>query len=164
VQEAAHRPKSVMNSFLYSESEDEKIALKAFCEQWLKETFWPFKEFELSLKIPGTFLIYAKTLSGLDEGYTGLALGRAGGDGAELFFIFMRPDLRGRGQAQRLLTDFEAHARFTMKARSVMLEVRPSNDAAVRLYEKVGYQRAGRRKRYYRDGEDALIFEKVFES
>ncbi len=40
----------------------------------------------------------------------------------------------------------------------VTLEVRPSNDAAVRLYEGFGFKAAGVRRRYYQDnGEDALI-------
>jgi [ribosomal protein S18]-alanine N-acetyltransferase len=38
------------------------------------------------------------------------------------------------------------------------LEVRPSNRAAIGLYERLGFQSAGTRRRYYQDnGEDALI-------
>ena len=38
------------------------------------------------------------------------------------------------------------------------LEVRTSNDAAIRLYEKFGFRSAGRRRGYYHDNrEDALI-------
>jgi len=37
------------------------------------------------------------------------------------------------------------------------LEVRAGNRSARRLYEKLGYQVAGVRYRYYRDGEDGLI-------
>jgi ribosomal-protein-alanine N-acetyltransferase len=38
------------------------------------------------------------------------------------------------------------------------LEVRASNQSAISLYQKLGFQVAGRRKRYYTDtGEDALI-------
>lgn len=41
---------------------------------------------------------------------------------------------------------------------SVLLEVRPSNAAARRLYEKLGFSRAGRRPEYYREpSEDALL-------
>jgi [ribosomal protein S18]-alanine N-acetyltransferase len=38
------------------------------------------------------------------------------------------------------------------------LEVRTSNDAAIRLYERFGFRAAGRRRAYYHDNrEDALI-------
>ncbi len=40
----------------------------------------------------------------------------------------------------------------------VTLEVRPSNPAAIALYEGFGFKAAGLRRRYYQDnGEDALI-------
>jgi [ribosomal protein S18]-alanine N-acetyltransferase len=40
----------------------------------------------------------------------------------------------------------------------VTLEVRPSNLAAIRLYERFGFRSAGVRPRYYQDnGEDAMI-------
>lgn len=42
--------------------------------------------------------------------------------------------------------------------RSHTLEVRKSNQAAIRLYEKHGFKTEGERKSYYKDnGEDALI-------
>ncbi|MDA2917807.1 ribosomal-protein-alanine N-acetyltransferase RimI, partial [Nitrospinae bacterium AH_259_B05_G02_I21] len=37
------------------------------------------------------------------------------------------------------------------------LEVRLSNEAAQQLYASYGFVVAGRRARYYQDGEDALI-------
>ena len=37
------------------------------------------------------------------------------------------------------------------------LEVRASNQPAQQLYLKLGYEITGRRRRYYRDGEDGLI-------
>ncbi len=42
--------------------------------------------------------------------------------------------------------------------RSVALEVRPSNERAIRLYERFGFRRTGRLKDYYtRDVEDAIV-------
>lgn len=42
---------------------------------------------------------------------------------------------------------------------SGFLEVRPSNAAAIALYEKTGFRQTGVRPRYYADtGEDALVF------
>ena len=42
--------------------------------------------------------------------------------------------------------------------RTVALEVRPSNERAIRLYERFGFRRTGRLKDYYtRDVEDAIV-------
>jgi ribosomal-protein-alanine N-acetyltransferase len=42
---------------------------------------------------------------------------------------------------------------------SVFLEVRESNTGARLLYEKAGFQQAGRRKSYYTDPvEDAIVY------
>lgn len=41
--------------------------------------------------------------------------------------------------------------------KDVWLEVRPSNESARRLYEKMGFQEAGRRPGYYRDTHEEAI-------
>ncbi len=62
---------------------------------------------------------------------------------------------QGLGQAMLYTLLKAAHDRGLERA---TLEVRASNQAAIALYEKFGFQEAGRRKRYYQDtGEDALI-------
>ena len=43
----------------------------------------------------------------------------------------------------------------------IFLEVRAPNKSACRLYEKSGFRRVGVRHRYYPNGEDAVIMEKV---
>ena len=48
--------------------------------------------------------------------------------------------------------------------RFITLEVRPSNTAAIALYEKFGFVEVGRRKNYYeKPKEDALLMTKYFE-
>lgn len=42
-------------------------------------------------------------------------------------------------------------------AESVLLEVRASNAAALHLYDSLGFERVGLRRRYYADGEDAVL-------
>ena len=45
-------------------------------------------------------------------------------------------------------------------ARTLLLEVRPSNPAAMRLYQRYGFERIGMRRGYYpaREGrEDAIV-------
>jgi ribosomal-protein-alanine N-acetyltransferase len=44
-----------------------------------------------------------------------------------------------------------------LEATVATLEVRPSNQAALAIYHKYAFERVGCRRRYYADGEDALI-------
>lgn len=83
-------------------------------------------------------------------GYVGL---KHTADELHVMNIAVRPDNRRRGLARRLLlAALSAHP----EARTVYLEVRPSNAPARALYESLGFSLAGRRPRYYGD-EDALI-------
>ncbi len=67
--------------------------------------------------------------------------------------LAIRPERRRQGYARTLLR--AALAAFP-EARRVHLEVRPTNAAARALYEALGFQRTGLRRRYYGD-EDALL-------
>ena len=75
--------------------------------------------------------------------------------------VAVRPNCRKQGIADRLLDVF---CRFGQEHLAFLtLEVRPSNSAAVALYEKHGFQDAGRRKNYYEaPQEDALLLTKEF--
>ena len=67
--------------------------------------------------------------------------------------IAVRPEYRRRGHARALIG--AALAAYP-NAAHVHLEVRPTNAAAVALYESLGFRTTGRRPRYYGD-EDALL-------
>jgi ribosomal-protein-alanine N-acetyltransferase len=43
---------------------------------------------------------------------------------------------------------------------SLTLEVRTSNGEAIAMYEVLDYDRAGVRRAYYQDGEDAVVMTK----
>ena len=75
---------------------------------------------------------------------------------AEVHSIAVSPSYRGRGLGARLLRHalLEAARRGCSRA---MLEVRPSNVVAQRLYERFGFRRVGFRRGYYQDGEDAWV-------
>lgn len=95
----------------------------------------------------GSVLGYAGLHAILDEGY--------------IDNVAVRPDCRRQGIADRLLDVFcrfgEANLSF------LTLEVRPSNTAAVALYEKHGFAEAGRRRDYYENPkEDALLLTREF--
>lgn len=67
------------------------------------------------------------------------------------------PRARGRGYGRMLMEDALAYARQRC-VRTVTLEVRQSNRAAYRLYERLGFRSIGVRPGYYEnDGEDAIV-------
>ncbi|MGB5052221.1 MAG: ribosomal protein S18-alanine N-acetyltransferase [Caldilineaceae bacterium] len=78
------------------------------------------------------------------------------GDEAHVLTIAVRPEFRGQGIGRWLLLHLLSEARAEGCV-NVVLEVRPSNEAALHLYEKLGFALIGRRKRYYPDKEDALV-------
>jgi [ribosomal protein S18]-alanine N-acetyltransferase len=71
--------------------------------------------------------------------------------------IAIAPEYRRRGIARSLMERlFEVTARDAR--RGYTLEVRVSNEAAIRLYEELGFKARGVRRGYYTDNrEDALI-------
>lgn len=87
-------------------------------------------------------------------GYAGLWLMV---DEAHITTFAVLPEHRRRRIGERLLQRLFEIAEV-MGAEWLTLEVRVSNLAAQRLYEKYGFRRAGVRRRYYSDNnEDALI-------
>jgi ribosomal-protein-alanine N-acetyltransferase len=71
--------------------------------------------------------------------------------------IAMRPGFRAQGIGTALLKQVLAEGQ-QLGARRATLEVRASNAAARRLYERMGFYVAGVRRNYYSDPvEDALI-------
>lgn len=75
----------------------------------------------------------------------------------ELLRVGVPPTFRGRGLAGRLLAT--ALERLAAAGRPCChLEVRAGNEPARRLYERLGFAIAGRRRAYYGDGEDALRY------
>ena len=66
------------------------------------------------------------------------------------------PEYRGRGIGEALIRACEEQ----LDTPTVRLSVRLSNEGAVRLYQRLGYQRVGIWPTYYEDGEDAVVMEK----
>jgi ribosomal-protein-alanine N-acetyltransferase len=90
------------------------------------------------------------------EAVIGFALGWNVGEEGEIARVAVLPAERGHGIGQQLMLATLQE----MKQRSVQelfLEVRPSNVAAINLYNRCGFTEAGRRRKYYSDGEDAVI-------
>ena len=71
--------------------------------------------------------------------------------------IAVREPYRRRGIASELMTTVMERAKENYGATECFLEVRMSNDAAISLYEKLGFSKVKRNYGYYIDGEDAWV-------
>lgn len=80
---------------------------------------------------------------------------------AEILNIAVSPAYRKKGYGALLMETMLEKAR-TLGATQCFLEVRESNLAAIALYEKYGFSQYGVRKKYYEDGENALVMKKIF--
>ena len=77
-------------------------------------------------------------------------------DEVEVIQVATHPAARREGHGRALMLCVIERARVRGDVR-VLLEVRPSNTAAVTLYRALGFADVGRRAGYYDDGEDALV-------
>ena len=73
--------------------------------------------------------------------------------------VAVRKEYRYQGIGSEILS-YLLHFGVSLGKKKAVLEVRPSNLPAISLYEKFGFYKAGIEKRYYPDGEDAVIMEK----
>ncbi len=79
------------------------------------------------------------------------------GDELHLLNLASASSHRRRGLGRRLLTHVLAEG-AREGCTQALLEVRESNAAALRFYQRFGFEPIGERKGYYRDnGEDALV-------
>lgn len=101
---------------------------------------------------------FAYYLVALEEskvvGYAGIWLVM---DEAHITNVAVHPKYRGRSIGETLMLEMVRQAVIRGTVR-MTLEVRPSNKAARELYNKLGFEEKGLRKKYYTDtNEDAII-------
>ena len=120
---------------------------------------WNRRTFEDILANPkqGSCLIAEQGGAEHDGVVTGFACFRVTATEAELLNLAVLPLVRRQGTGSRLLKEvLQEVAR--RGAECIFLEVRESNVAALRLYERFGFQSVGRRRGYYtQPAADAVI-------
>lgn len=151
----------------YSSLPKERAPLAAIAQEWSSEgLFWPLAELEKTLATDPSVGIYYYPLPNLGEGtsdaesilWSACLVSREAADAAELLFIYVAPALRRQGLARQLLDFWCASINDRTPRRKIILEVRASNGPARSLYQGVGFAPIDRRRQYYKDGEDALIY------
>lgn len=80
-------------------------------------------------------------------------------DCSDLESIVVKSNYRSQGYGKVLIDQYLSSAK-AKGVKNFFLEVRKSNVAAISLYEKRGYSLVNERKKYYADGENALILKK----
>jgi ribosomal-protein-alanine N-acetyltransferase len=86
---------------------------------------------------------------------------------AHVMNLCVAPKWQGRGYGREMMQHLIQTAR-AHRADMMLLEVRPSNQPAIRLYHQLGFNEIGRRKDYYPAAggkrEDALVLARTLES
>lgn len=82
---------------------------------------------------------------------------------ADMMNVAVSAEYRRQGIGEKLVTVLLQRLKEN-KVYALTLEVRVSNEGAIRLYEKLGFSQVGRRPNYYSNPkEDALILRKEWE-
>jgi ribosomal-protein-alanine N-acetyltransferase len=117
---------------------------------------WPGRFFWAEMTAPARFCRVAVDPAGRLAGYLFCAWQFLD---LHVLKIAVLPGFRRLGLARRMMALAEEHLQ-EMCGETVTLEVRRSNAGARSLYLGLGYREAGVRRRYYGDGEDAVIMTK----
>jgi len=117
---------------------------------------WPWIDILAALTFPETVRIVLESHDVL----AGFVIGdrRRHRDMGWIASIAVHPDYRRQGMGAELLMACER----ALDTTRIRLSLRPSNEGALELYRKHGYIEIDRWRRYYRDGEDAMVMEKSF--
>ncbi len=114
---------------------------------------WPLQMFHDELAQGDTRRYLVAELHGGIVGYAGLMCIEPISDVQTIAVV---PEQEGKGIGSALLTELIVESR-RRGAQDVLLEVRADNPRAQQLYRRFGFEQIHVRRRYYRDGVDALI-------
>jgi ribosomal protein S18 acetylase RimI-like enzyme len=92
-------------------------------------------------------------------GHTSFAIWQIAGCECELLSIATNIAWQGKGYAKALME--HCHKELAEQGIKIFfLEVRENNTAAISLYKKLGYEKIAERKKYYANGECAIVMQK----
>lgn len=131
----------------------------------LPENYTDFFFIDLHQRFPETFIVAENDgkllgyiMCRIEVGLSSLGLGGLMRKG-HVVSIAVIPQGRRRGLAQALINRALEGMRY-YKAKQGFLEVRVTNEAAISLYKKLGFEVSRTINGYYSDGEDAYVMTK----
>lgn len=89
----------------------------------------------------------------------GLLLYREGSSLARIYSIAVHKDFKGKGLGEKIMRELESFVQQYQR-NTIRLEVKASNNNAIKLYEKIGYVQFAIKQAYYNNNEDALCLQK----
>ncbi len=115
---------------------------------------WPKSQIEYEIKEnPCSVVLVAEE----DEKIVGYIDFMITFDSATINRVAVLPKHRNKGLGFRLLEEMKSICKEQEdEVAWITLEVRASNESAIRLYEKNGYEKITVKRKYYKDGEDAI--------
>ena len=131
----------------------------------LPENYTDFFFIDLHQRFPETFIVAEENgkllgyiMCRIEVGLSNIGLGGLVRKG-HVVSIAVMPGSRRKGVAQAVINRALEGMRY-YKAKQAFLEVRVTNDAAISLYKKLGFEVTRTINGYYSDGEDAYVMTK----
>ncbi len=151
-------------TYIFQRKTVQLAALESITRAWHlgPEQFWEYDSVLSALSRPGCLLIFVADNSEAKE-WSGAALVDVGPYSADLLYIYVRPEYRAKKIGHLLMDRVFLELAAKKEIEALFLEVRLSNVPAQKLYQKLDMELIGTRKRYYANGEDALIYKAIFE-
>jgi len=130
------------------------LALSSLEHACFEQDAWPLVELMGVLTFPGVVRLRAVA----NEKLVGFIAGdpRKREDTGWILTLAVAPEKRRMGIAEALLMRCEEELKMPV----IKLTVRRNNLPAIKLYQKLGYEQVDIWSKYYRSGEDGLVFEK----
>jgi ribosomal-protein-alanine acetyltransferase len=126
------------------------LAAASFADPWSECAFAE------ELRAPEAIVLVARDARAAAGEVVGYLSARRAADELHVLSLGVAPARRRAGVASALLASSLAEA-AARGARLAHLEVRAENAEALAFYEHFGFRALGRRRRYYPNGEDALL-------
>lgn len=119
---------------------------------------WTARLFLRELRLPFSKIVVARSSGAGAGGVVGYICRWLKAGEVEIQNVAVHPDWRRRSIARSLVENVLTEAAENGAERAI-LEARYHNQPAIRLYRSLGFVEAGIRRRYYADGEDALLMD-----
>lgn len=147
------KEKNIFSDILFRYMEERDLSLISVIENETFKEPWPYEALEYELKENPFCFSYVLEKGKRVIGYAFLHINESF---SHLVNIAIEKTFRGKGIGEYFLRQIIKNAEIK-GSKSMVLEVREGNTAAVNLYLKLGFRIVRKQKKYYHDGEDALI-------